>query len=201
MAPTRAIVVSDDALTRSGLTALLNGQPDLAVVGAFAAAAGGAGAVPDREVALVDAGGSGVEAVRQLARAIPVVALVSDAAGGRAALAAGARGVLFRDASADQLAGALVAAARGLVVLEPALGAWIRPEGSAPAADGTGLTPRELEVLAELARGLPNRAIAQRLGIAERTAKFHVESILGKLGAETRSEAIVIAARSGMVSL
>jgi DNA-binding NarL/FixJ family response regulator len=56
-------------------------------------------------------------------------------------------------------------------------------------------------VLALLAEALPNKAIAQRLGISERTAKFHVESILGKLGAESRSEAIVIAARRGMVTL
>jgi two-component system nitrate/nitrite response regulator NarL len=56
-------------------------------------------------------------------------------------------------------------------------------------------------VLALLAQGLPNKAIAQRLGIGDRTAKFHVESILAKLGAESRSEAIVIAARRGMITL
>ena len=66
---------------------------------------------------------------------------------------------------------------------------------------GAGLTPRETEVLALLAEGLSNKGIAARIGIAERTAKFHVESILAKLGAETRSEAIVLAARRGMVAL
>ena len=63
------------------------------------------------------------------------------------------------------------------------------------------LTPREGQVLGLLAEGLSNRAIATRLGISELTAKFHVNAILGKLGAETRSEAIVLAVRLGLVAL
>ncbi|HZY06001.1 MAG TPA: response regulator transcription factor, partial [Anaeromyxobacteraceae bacterium] len=70
----------------------------------------------------------------------------------------------------------------------------------APALDEP-LTPRELEVLGLLAEGLPNKAIAARLGISEHTAKFHVNAILGKVGAESRSEAIVRAARLGLVVL
>ena len=66
---------------------------------------------------------------------------------------------------------------------------------------GSDLTPREAEVLAELAEGRSNKEIARALGISERTAKFHVESILAKLGADGRAEAIVLAARLGLVTL
>jgi DNA-binding NarL/FixJ family response regulator len=89
--------------------------------------------------------------------------------------------------------------ASGLAVLDAAAaGELLRP---APAAPSEGLTPRELEVLALLAEGLSNKAIAGRLGISDHTAKFHVNAILGKLGAENRSEAIVRAARLGLVVL
>jgi two-component system, NarL family, nitrate/nitrite response regulator NarL len=70
-----------------------------------------------------------------------------------------------------------------------------------PVPTGERLTPREREVLGLLAEGRSNKAIATRLGISDHTAKFHVNAILGKLGAETRSEAIVLAARRGMVVL
>jgi len=85
-------------------------------------------------------------------------------------------------------------------VLDPDLAeAWLRPPG--PAAAGEGLTAREREVLALLAEGLGNKAIAARLGVSEHTAKFHVNAILGKLGVESRAEAIVHAARAGLVTL
>ena len=200
MAPTRLVIVGQDPLARSGLAALLAARDDLTVAGGLSAgdAAGLAALAPD--VALWDAMGADAERLGELAAALPVVALVSGEAQAAEALDAGARAVLFRDAGADRLAAALLAAAHGLVALEGALASWVRPP-HAPEPSAEGLTPREVEVLALLAEGLPNKAIAQRLGISERTAKFHVESILGKLGAESRSEAIVIAARRGMVTL
>ena len=139
----------------------------------------------------------------ELAGALPVVALISDEAHAGDALAGGARGIVSREAGPERLAAALAAAHRGLVVLEGGLSTWVRaPASFAGATSGPdALTPRESEVLALLAEGLPNKAIAQRLGIGDRTAKFHVESILAKLGAESRSEAIVIAARRGMITL
>jgi two-component system, NarL family, nitrate/nitrite response regulator NarL len=200
--PPRAVIVSEDPLARSGLAALLAGRPDIAVVGGVAP---GAPRLPDElaaldaDVALWEAGPGEGALPRELA-ALPVVALVSGEAQAAEALAGGARAVLFRDADGDRIAAALGAAARGLVALEGALAGWLRPPAVAP-GEAEGLTPRESEVLALLAEGLPNKVIAQRLGISERTAKFHVESILGKLGAESRSEAIVIAARRGMVTL
>ncbi|HET9553953.1 MAG TPA: LuxR C-terminal-related transcriptional regulator, partial [Anaeromyxobacteraceae bacterium] len=104
-----------------------------------------------------------------------------------------------RGARGPALAAALRAAAEGLLVLEPSLaGGWLR--APAPAA-GEPLTPREREVLSLLAEGLGNKAIAARLGVSDHTAKFHVNAILGKLGAATRAEAIVVAARRGLVLL
>ncbi len=198
---TRAVIVSEDPLARAGLAALLQDRSDLAVAGGIAPGDAQALAALAADVALFDAGAADAVGLRELAPALPVVALVAGEAQAAEALAAGARAVVFRDAGADRLAAALVGAASGLVALEGALASWLRPPAPARAADAEGLTPREAEVLALLAEALPNKAIAQRLGISERTAKFHVESILGKLGAESRSEAIVIAARRGMVTL
>jgi len=198
------MVVSADPLARGGLAALLASIPGLAVVEQSA---------PGREVqaslrrsapevAAFDLGpGDGfAEPLRDLAARLPVVALLWAEAQGAEALAAGARGAVFRDAPAQRLAAALNAAARGLVVLDAGLAAAVVRAAPAGALDEP-LTPRELEVLALLAEGLANKAIAARLGVSEHTAKFHVNAILGKLGAGSRSEAIVRAARLGLVVL
>jgi two-component system, NarL family, nitrate/nitrite response regulator NarL len=200
----RVALVSDDPLARGGLAALLAGRDDVTVAAALAPAEATAAALAalDVDAALWDGGTpAGVASVREAAAALPLVVLVDDEGHAAEALAHGARGAAGRDAGADRLAAALVAAARGLVAVDAALApALLRPR-PVPAAQAEGLTPREAEVLALLAEGLSNKAIAARLGVAERTAKFHVESILGKLGAETRSEAIVLAARRGLVAL
>jgi two-component system, NarL family, nitrate/nitrite response regulator NarL len=199
--PLRVVIVSDDPLARSGLAALLRGRGEVVAVAALtpaeasAAALSGAGA----EAVLWEAGGA--EGVGELAAALPTVALVAGEAQAAEALAAGARGAARRDAGPDRIAAALVAAAHGLVAVDGALAPALLRRPAPAAAEAEGLTAREAEVLALLAEGLSNKAIAARLGVAERTAKFHVESILGKLGAETRSEAIVIAARRGLVAL
>ena len=203
MRPLGVAIVSDDPLARSGLAALLGGRDDVAVVGAVALAEGTAAALAalGAEAALWDAGAEGAAELAGIVAAVPTVALVADDAQGSEALAAGARGLAGRDAGADRIAAALVAAAHGLVALDGALAPALLRRRPHASGEAEGLTAREAEVLALLAEGVSNKAIAARLGIAERTAKFHVESILGKLGAETRSEAIVIAARRGLVAL
>ncbi len=113
-------------------------------------------------------------------------------------------GLLLRDVSARELAAAVQAAANGLTVLDPEVAAVFARERRAPAIGeplGEPLTERELEVLRELALGLPNKTIALRLGISEHTVKYHVGEILGKLEAASRTEAVMLAARSGLLPL
>ena len=116
----------------------------------------------------------------------------------------GVRGVLPHDVSAEQLQAALRAVVAGLVVTHPAeIGALVRTSGSATAVAPLAepLTRQEREVLQMLAGGLANKEIAARLAISDHTAKFHVASILGKLGASTRTEAAAIGIRHGLVLL
>jgi two-component system, NarL family, nitrate/nitrite response regulator NarL len=200
--PVRVLLVGDDPLARAGLAALLAARADLMLAGesdSDGAATTIVATGPD--VVLWDLGvaGGAAEALNGAGSAA-ILALAADESHGAEALRAGARGVLLRGAAPDALAAALVAVARGLSVLEaPLAGEWLRPPDAPLAAEG--LTPREREVLSLLAEGLANKAIAARLGISEHTAKFHVNAILGKLGVESRAEAIVRAARLGLVAL
>ncbi len=200
MVPVRVLVGAADPLSRGGIAALLGGRPEVAVAAQSApelVAAVEAGAA---DAAAWDVAGAPLDRLREAAEAgLAILALARSEEEARDALAAGARGAVRRDAPAERIASALAALPRGLVALDATLAAGLlRP---APAAPSEGLTPRELEVLALLAEGLGNKAIAQRLGISEHTAKFHVNAILGKLGVASRAEAIVRAARLGMVVL
>jgi DNA-binding NarL/FixJ family response regulator len=198
--PIPVLVVGDDPLARAGLASLLAGRSDVALAGHAAADEAARAAAALGPAAIVwDLGGAG-DLPAGAAALGPVVALAASEAQAAEALRAGARAVLFRGASPDALAAAAVAAARGLSALDAALAReWLRlPE---PALRSEGLTEREREVLSLLAEGLPNKTIAARLGISEHTAKFHVNAILAKLGAESRAAAIVKAARLGLVVL
>ena len=125
-----------------------------------------------------------------------------DAADSVRALNAGARAVLHRSSSRNEIIAAIKAITSGLAVLPPELLATLLHE--APPADDVlkaQLTRRELEVLAAMADGASNKAIARRLGISFHTAKFHVAAILAKLDADSRTEAVAKAAQSGLVML
>jgi two-component system, NarL family, response regulator YdfI len=116
---------------------------------------------------------------------------------------AGVRGVLREDATAEELTAAIAATMAGLIVLHPAA-LIARPAGMAGsrrASEGTGLTPRELEILEMMAEGMSNRRIAVRLGISGYTVKFHVASVLSKLRAASRTEAVTLGVRRGLISL
>ncbi len=141
--------------------------------------------------------------------AVPTLLLVDDphAELTRAALAAGACAVLARQSEPRELLAALEAVAAGLIVVDaaardalgsPALGPRAAAGG---AASVDGLTERERDVLAMLARGLSNRRIGERLAISENTVKAHVGAVLAKLGAATRTEAVAIGIRLGLVML
>lgn len=124
-----------------------------------------------------------------------------------AALEAGAAGFLLKDAEADELAAAIRSAAAGEVHLDPAVAGIVARRMRNGASGGTGgseagnfgtLTPRERDVLGGVARGLSNRAIADELGITERTARTHVSNILAKLGLSSRTQAALRAVEHGL---
>lgn len=202
----RVLLVGDDPLARGGLAYLLSGEPGLAVV-AQADALGAAAAVErdDPQVAVWDLGADPLGWLERLGdlgeSGPPALALLLDEEAAAAALAAGARGLLFRDVEGGRLAAALRALARDLLVFDDALLPPLLRPRPAPQIQPEPLTPRELEVVQLLAQGLSNRRIAERLAISEHTAKFHVNSIVGKLGAQTRTDAAVRAARLGLVLL
>jgi DNA-binding NarL/FixJ family response regulator len=136
------------------------------------------------------------------ARGVPAIAMVDAPDGDIAATAlrAGAAGVVARQSDLPELLAAIDAVAAGLLVVdgsarESLVGSALHASG----ADGEPLTPRERDVLMLLARGLSNKRIAARLNVSEHTVKFHVGSVLGKLGAATRAEAVALGARRGYV--
>jgi DNA-binding NarL/FixJ family response regulator len=136
----------------------------------------------------------------------PAVLLAASPAGfARVASGDGVpRAYLLKESTGPELAAAVRAVAQGLVVLDPAVAA-LAPKTPASTTeanpDTTTLTARELDVLRLVATGLPNKAIALQLGISEHTVKFHVGTVLGKLSAASRTEAVALAVRAGLLPL
>jgi DNA-binding NarL/FixJ family response regulator len=209
MSDLRVLIVADDPLARAGLAALLSAQPGCVVVGQAGEEGELASAldVYRPQVVAWDLGWERAPAARlerlaALAEAgVPLVALLPDESQAVEAYTAGARGLLPRDTGPERLVAALLAAAQGLAVLDPALAAPVLGSRDPVPALVEALTPRELEVLQLLAEGLPNKVIAHRLDISEHTVKFHVNAVMGKLGAQSRTEAVVRATRQGLILL
>ena len=205
MADLRVVVVAADPLARGGLAALLGAEPGLIVSSQLSADDGLDGLRDVADAVLLDLGAGprpSPAAVESAARSgLPVLVLVQDEDDAVEAVAAGARGVLFRDAGRERLVSALRAMREGLLALDPGLAALVPRPRPAPAGLVEPLTPREMEVLQLLAQGLTNKTIAERLGISDHTAKFHVNGVMAKLGASTRTEAVVEAVRRGLVHL
>jgi DNA-binding NarL/FixJ family response regulator len=209
----RILVVDDHPVVRDGLVGMLGTQDDFEVVGE---AANGGEAVelvqsdpPD--VVLLDLempGMDGVTVIRQLrALGSPASVIVFTAFDEDerilAAVEAGAQGYLLKGAPRAELFEAIRVVHGGGSLLQPVVASkllrHIRAESAAPPE--SGLTAREREVLTLVARGLQNKEIARELEISERTVKYHVSSIMGKLGAGNRTEAVSIAAQRGLVTL
>jgi DNA-binding NarL/FixJ family response regulator len=193
----RVLIVDDHPLARAGLRELLGALDDIAVVGA---AAGGDEALrlaaelrPD--VVLMDLempDKNGVETTRELrerdaAAAVVVLTSFSDRERILDALDAGAVGYLLKDADADELARAIRAATRGDVPLHPRAAREVLDRRQQ--RRGAQLTEREQEVLGLLAAGLPNKLIARRLAISERTVKGHLTRIFERIGVSDRTQA------------
>src|SRR3954471_3430979 len=193
----RIAVVARDRLSRAGLVALLGAFDDLIVedldVDAFLASRIRV-MRPDALLADGDAGD-----LRNLEAA--GVVLLDDPSLAAETLANGARGILMRDASPQRIRAALIAASEGIIVIDDALAGAVLQQSRHAHELIEPLTARELEVMQLLASGQTNKEIAHRLGVTEHTVKFHVNSILGKLGVATRTEAVVHAARLGIVML
>ena len=206
----RVLVVGDDALSRAGLAALLGEQAGCTVVGQVGLDAGASLSVYQADVIVCDLGWDPADGMEGLASpqedGPPVLALLPTEGHAADVWAAGVRGLLLRDAPAQTLYLALSAMAQGLTVFTPDLVAELAPAGQpTPQPDAPpevdALTPRELQVLRLLAEGLPNKTIAYQLDVSEHTVKFHVNAILGKLGAQTRTEAVIRATRLGLILL
>jgi DNA-binding NarL/FixJ family response regulator len=200
----RLLLVGEDALARSGLRVVAEAAGLVVVADLTATARPGDMGEDAADVVVWDVGPSGepLDPMRAVADRLPVVAVLWSEEQAREALAAGARAVLLRDRIDERLAASVEAVAAGLVAVDEALAeAVLRPSPAAPTVLAEPLTPRETEVLQLVAEGLTNRRIGERLGISEHTAKFHVNAILGKLGAQSRGEAIAQAARLGLLLL
>jgi DNA-binding NarL/FixJ family response regulator len=138
---------------------------------------------------------------------VPAVALIDEPSADWTAhaLRSGVRAILPRDSGPEEILSAIQAAHAGLVLLDPdvtqMLASRIPTPAAQPAAGFDDLTAREIEVLRMLAEGLGNREMASRLGISDHTVKFHISSILDKLGASTRTEAVTMGIRMGIILL
>lgn len=207
----RILVTDDHPVVRDGLVAILGTQPDFAIVGD---AASGQATLdlartlrPDivlLDLAMPDM--DGVETLRQLQGIAPETRVIIFTAFDTderilSAVRAGAQGYLLKGAPRNDIFQAIRVVHQGGSLLEPMIAQKLLRQVSQESPSDTALTPRELDVLRLLARGLQNKEIAIELGITGRTTKFHVGSLLRKLGAGNRTEAVAIAAQRGLIHL
>jgi DNA-binding NarL/FixJ family response regulator len=205
----RLLVADDHPVVRDGLRAMLATQPDMELVGE---AATGTEAVeraralrPD--VVLMDLqmpeldGPAAITTLRDQAPEVRVLVLTTfgtDADITRA-VDAGATGYLLKDAPREQLFGAIRAAARGEAVLSPSVATRVLGRMRAPAEEA--LSPRELEILGAVARGLSNKDIGRQLYVSEATVKTHLLRVFSKLGVDDRTAAVTVALERGIIRL
>jgi two-component system, NarL family, response regulator YdfI len=187
-------ILAPSAVLRAGLEAVICSTGTLSLGGAERA-----------EVVLAALTHLNEDSITQLSNySQPVVVLADlpEAPLLAAALRGNIRGMLAPEASAEEIVAAVTSAAAGLVTLQP-LGLEILSQTSRPSSEilDDPLTPRELEVLAMLAEGLSNKLLAYRLGISEHTVKFHVTSILTKLQAGSRTDAVMQGIRRGLIMM
>jgi DNA-binding NarL/FixJ family response regulator len=211
---TRVFIVAASPFARGGLENLLAAR-GITVIGSTSNLDLLAEQILDAEpdAVLADASSDHPDAIldaitsSDLAAETTVIALLDDAPPGWVAdaLRAGVRAILPAAVSADQLAAAINAAIAGLFIVHPSELSALLPAASTASSPmpelAEPLTPREREVLQMLASGLANKEIAAKLSISDHTAKFHVASILAKLGASTRTEAVALGIRRGLVLL
>ena len=203
----RVLLVEDHPVVRAGLEELLIGTPDLEVCGGAEEGASAIALYPELrpDVVLMDIsmpGVDGIEATRRITEADPSARVViltsfSDQKGILEAIDAGAIGYLLKDAAPDELFSGIRAAAAGESPLAPpAARALLKARRGGDATKE--LTEREREVLALVAAGLPNKLIARKLEISEKTVKTHLTSIYRRIGVDSRTEAALWARQRGI---
>jgi len=211
---TRVLIAAASAVRRAELERIVQEDSSLLFAGSVTDLSAMAHRVADSraDVALVDLGEPdpqfpSVSIALQRAGAA-VVVLVDDPARDwtRQVLRSGVLGILPRNSAAAEIHSAIHAARRGLLLLEPGVIRDLIAISSQRAADTDfdlveELTEREVEVLRMLAEGFANKEIASRLGISDHTVKFHISSILAKLGASSRTEAVTVGIRKGLILL
>ena len=222
----RIVVADDHPVVRDGLVAMLQTQPDFVVVGEAGSGLGALDVIAatrpdvlllDLEMPVLD----GVETIRRLRQEQPTARVIVFTAFDNDeriihAVQAGANGYLLKGAPREEIFKAIRITMEGGSLLQPVVASkLLRHMGQGAQHRGTTqgavtarhtppyepLTERELEVLHLLAQGMPNKEIAAQLVISERTAKFHVSWIMGKLGATNRTEAVALAAQKGLILL
>lgn len=213
-APITILIADDHVLVREGTRRLLEAEPDIRVV---SEAGDGAAAVAEAEryhpdVVIMDVampGMNGIEATRQIKARMPHMAVLAltahdDIQYVLKLLDAGAAGFLLKDVRGRELVEAVRAVHRGEITLNPAVAARaqrLAAERRAITEERPPLSDREMEVLQEAARGLPNKDIARRLSLSVRTVHTHLGNIFSKLGVGSRTEAVLLALRNGWISL
>lgn len=203
--PIQVLVVTRYPALQAGLAALLAHDDGILVLEQRDS---GEVARQQPDVVVADITGLSGDAVDDLAAAYPSARLIllgADPAVDGPGLGGGPIAYLTPETDSAALTAAVRGVAQGLTVVDPALLATLSVLPQEPIEPGPGgelgepLTPRERQVLELVAEGLPNKAIARELGISEHTAKFHVGSILAKLGAGSRTEAVTLATRRGLL--
>jgi DNA-binding NarL/FixJ family response regulator len=209
MRPIRLLIADDHPVVRDGLRAMLATQPDMELVGEAAtgtqAVAQARALRPDvvlMDLQMPDLDGPGaIATLREQAPEVRVLVLTTygtDADITRA-VDAGATGYLLKDAPREQLFGAIRAAARGESVLSPSVATRVLGRMRAPAEEA--LSPRELEILQAVARGLSNKDIGRQLYVSEATVKTHLLRVFSKLGVDDRTAAVTVALERGIIRL
>ncbi|MBW4568230.1 MAG: response regulator transcription factor [Tolypothrix carrinoi HA7290-LM1] len=211
----RVMVVAASPVVRAGLSAMLTSNPQLTVVGSVSDLDALLGEVQlQPQVVLLDLSGNFQQSVwekllsmqeKQYSSPIMIIADELDSINLEVALRSGVRGILPDTSTESEIIAAVEAIAFGLIVLHPdAVELLPLKESMREKVTLTPmqtLTPREIEVLEMLGSGLGNKAIAKRLHISDHTVKFHVSSIFGKLGVSSRTEAVTVGVRLGLIML
>ena len=203
----RLLVVDDHPIVREGLVSVLSDEPDFEVAGSASSADQAviqtASSRPD--VVLLDLempGTDGVSAIPQIHRAhadARILVFTAYASDDRVfgSIRAGAAGYLLKGATSTEIAHAIRVVSAGESYIEPRIASRLLTEASTP--QRFVLSDRERSVLRLVAAGMPNKQIARHLSISERTVKFHVTSILNKLNADNRAQAVSLAHERGLL--